>query len=234
MIIGAPRLRNLTIEPTDRSLDISIHMALEITIPSTSAFKIDMGERALVIQYVHEYVRIPIGSLTIPPVQLVPGQLAEINNIMRISLRWDDFWGQWVTQQFFAAPANLAFGPAQVGVDVETTSSLVDWILDTSDLRASYVWACNGSMDFRPASEDKSFSLGNCTGNLGIDVDMQLFDYFMDSMCWMGGCFVLLAAAVFEHDLARWAAALDATHGYRAPNSPPPAAIAGPAKAGAV
>lgn len=234
MMMGSPVLKNITIETTASTLDIHIDLSIELRIPETSGFKIDLGERVMVITYVHEYVQLPIGSLTIPAVALVPGQTAEIRNVMRISLRWDDFWGQFVTSQFFTKPADLAFGPAQVDVTAETTSGLVDWIMDTSNLQASYVWACNGSMDFRPNSEAESFSLGNCTGNLGIDIDMSLFEYFMDSMCWMGGCFLLLGAAVFEHDLRRYAADLESKHGYRHPSLPPPAALAGAGKAAAV
>jgi hypothetical protein len=112
-----------------------------------------------------------------------------------------------------------------------TEPGVMRWILDTSRLRASYRWECNGSVNFAAAAAAAlgdapapapapraagsggllgglgggggAFDMGNCTGALGIDIDTTLFTYFMESMTWLGLSLLVVGAAWFEYDLDR-------------------------------
>ncbi|KAH8091634.1 hypothetical protein JL720_5946 [Aureococcus anophagefferens] len=131
-----------------------------------------------------------------------------------------------------------AFGASRA---VPHGAGVMRWILDTSRLRASYRWECNGSVNFAAAAAAAlgdapapapapsaagsggllgglgggggAFDMGNCTGALGIDIDTTLFTYFMESMTWLGLSLLVVGAAWFERVHRKTASARDAAGG---------------------
>ena len=189
-------------------LPTQVSISVAVDYPKSIPFIVTFSEREVVIAFVHDYYRQPIGRLLIPPMRLVPGTVVPLQNHLTFKLRLDDFWAQWATAQFFTKPAKLAFGHTRVHMNAKSTSTWMDWVLDTSDLDASYVYACNGSADFQGFQQGIAgapFDFGNCTSGSEIRMNGELLEYFLKSFGWMGGCLLLLAGLVFEYDLRAYA-----------------------------